>query len=132
MKRMLLSAMLLFGAATPALANEGATAKLSPEIRQKVQDTRARYKEQFAPLMRDARSARQALRDEMKKAQPNATTLSQLEDRIVDDRQKLEALRDQVQKELRGELSPEQYAQLMIARQDRFGRRMHHRDRDAE
>jgi heavy-metal resistance protein len=127
MKRYLLSAMLLLGAATPALANEGATtSKLSPELQQKVQANRGKYKDQMKPLWQDMRDANQSLRTEMAKPQPSDATLSQLEDRIAGDRQKMQQLHQQAQSELRAQLSPKEIAQLMIARQEHFGRGFHH------
>src|SRR4051812_38391181 len=127
MKRYLFSAMLLLGAATPALANEGATAsKLSPELQQKVQASRSRFKDQMKPLWQDMKSANEALRAEMAKAQPSDATLQQVEDRLAGDRGKMQALHQQMQSELRAQLSPKEVAQLMIARQDHFGRRFHH------
>jgi dsDNA-specific endonuclease/ATPase MutS2 len=128
MKRYLLSAMLLLGAAAPALANEGAAkANLSPELSQKVQAERGKYKDQLKPLWQDMRDANQALRAEMAKAQPSDATLAQLEERIAGDRAKMQQLHQQMQSELKSQLSPKEIAQLMIARQDHFGRRFHHR-----
>src|SRR3954470_9659304 len=126
MKRYLLSAMLLLGAAAPALANEGgATSALSPELQQKVQASRGKYKDQIKPLWQDMKAANDALRAEMAKAQPSDATLKNLEDRIGGDRQRMQALHQQMQSELRAQLSPKEVAQLMIARQAHFGRRFH-------
>ena len=131
MKRMLLSAMLFLGVATPALAlaHEGqggaATTKLSAEAREKVKDTRARFKPELQPVFADMKSARQSLRAELQKTQPDGNVLSQLEDRLTDDRQKMMAVRGEMQKELRSELTPQEYAQLMMSRHERFGRSLH-------
>lgn len=128
MKRYLLSAMLLLGAAAPALANESVS-KLSPELQQKVQATHAKYKDQMKPLWQDARAARQALKDELGKPQPSDATLSQLEDRLQGDRQRMMTLHQQAQSELRSQLSPKELAQLMLARGDHFrGHHMHRGD----
>jgi len=127
MKRYLLSAMLLLGAAAPALANEGgAKANLSPELSQKVQATRGKYKDQMKPLWQDMKSANDALRAEMAKPQPSDATLSDLESRIAGDRTRMQQIHQQMQSELRSQLSPKEIAQLMIARHDHFGRRFHH------
>jgi hypothetical protein len=130
MKRMLLSTMLLLGAAMPALAHEGAEAKLSPEVQKTVQDARARFRPELEPVFSDMRSARQSLRAEMQKAQPDAATLSQLEDRIAADHQKMMAVRSEMQKELRGTLTPEEYAQLVLSRHEGFGHRHHDHDHE--
>jgi Spy/CpxP family protein refolding chaperone len=122
MKRYLLSAMLMLGAAAPAFAQP---ATLSPEIRDTVKDTHARFKGEMKPLWQDARDARAALKSEIQKAQPNEAELARLEDRIGDDRSKMQSLRAEMNKELRSKLGPKQYAELMLARQERFGRRMH-------
>ncbi|MCU1282129.1 MAG: hypothetical protein JWM53_5675 [bacterium] len=125
MKRMLLTAMLMLGAA-PAFAqpSTGTTATISPELRQKLQATRSRYKDQMKPLWQDARAARQALGAEMQKAQPDDGALTQLEDRLAGDRQKMQALHASQQAELRKQLTPRELAQLMLSHKG-FGRHMH-------
>ncbi len=124
MKRYILPLMLLVGAATPALAQPQAGAHLDPDLRAKVQVVSQRFRDQAKPLWQDARATRESLKSELAKAQPDDATLVQLEDRLASDRQQMQALHAQKQAELKKELTPKQYAQLMLAR-PRFGRRFH-------
>ncbi len=121
MKRYLIPVMLLLGAA-PAFAQTHAA--LAPDAQQKVEATRARFRDQMKPLWQDARATRQSLRAEVQKAQPDDSTLVQLENKLASDRQQMQALHARQQTELKSELTPAQYAQLML-RHPRFGRRMH-------
>ena len=121
MKRYLIPVMLLLGAA-PAFAQTNAS--VTPETKQKIEAVRASVRPQMKPLFEDARAARQALRDELAKAQPDDGTLTQLEDRLASDHQQMQALRMQSQAQLKRELSPRELAQLMLSR-PRFGRHMH-------
>ena len=124
MKRHLIPIMLLVGAAAPAFAQGNANANVDPELRAKVQAVSAQFRDQVKPLWQDARATRESLRAELAKAQPDDATLTQLEDRLASDRQQLMALHGQRQAELKKELTPKQYAELML-RHPRFGRRMH-------
>jgi Spy/CpxP family protein refolding chaperone len=122
MKRYLIPVMLLLGAA-PAFA-QGAGANLPPDVQQKIDASRAQFRAQMKPIFEDVRATRQSLRDELQKAQPDDGKLVQLEDRLASDRQQMQALHAQKQAELKRELTPSQYAKLMLSR-PRFGRRMH-------
>ena len=125
MKRFILPVMLMLGAAAPAFAQpEGGGAQLDPALRAKVQAMMSGVRDQAKPIWQDARTTREALKAEMQKAQPDDATLVQLEDRLASDRQQLQALRADKQAELKKQLSPKEYAQLMLARHH-FGRRFH-------
>jgi Spy/CpxP family protein refolding chaperone len=87
-------------------------------------DTVERFASQLKPLRQDLFATRQTLRDEMQKAQPDDGKVTQLTDRLASDRQQMQSLQVQKMAELRRELSPEQYAKLVLAHQ-RFGRHMH-------
>ncbi|HEX2691652.1 MAG TPA: periplasmic heavy metal sensor [Kofleriaceae bacterium] len=115
-----LTALTLLGATTARA--QPARAPLAPEVKQTLRDTRARFAPQIAPIKRDLRDARQALRDELARPQPSDATLRQLEDRMIADRQRLAQLHAQADAELRARLSPRDYARVLMKR----AARMHH------
>ena len=88
-------------AAAPQPAAAPGRAPLSPQVRQTVRDTRQRFAPQVRPIRQDMRDARQALRAELAKPQPSDATLRQLEDRLVADRQRLQAIHAQADADLR-------------------------------
>jgi Skp family chaperone for outer membrane proteins len=131
MKRFLVVPVMMLLGAAPAFAQSdvpaaaaAAPAAMTPELHQKLEAVRARFMPQVKPIAEDAFATRKALRDEVQKAQPDDGTLTRLEDRLASDRQQLESLRAQKQAELKRELTPQQYAQLML-RHGHFGHRMH-------
>ena len=89
----------------------------------KLEATFARYGAEMRPVRQDLRQTRQALRAELAGAK-DATRLSSLTAQLASDRQKLEALRAAKMSELQQELTPQQYAQLIVSRRE--GRRFHH------
>ena len=124
MKRFVIPVMLMLGAAAPAFAQPQPNAQLDPDLRAKVEVVSARFRDQAKPIWQDARATRESLKAEVAKAQPDDATLVQLENRLASDRQQMQALHAQKQAELKKELTPKQYAQLML-RHPRFGRRFH-------
>jgi len=125
MKRFVIPVMLMLGAAAPAFAQpRNGNATLDPDLRAKVMAVSAKFRDQAKPIWQDARATRESLKSELAKAQPDDATLVQLEDRLASDRQQMAALHQQKQAELKKELSPRQYAQLVLSR-PRFGHRMH-------
>jgi Spy/CpxP family protein refolding chaperone len=119
MKRYLIPVMMLLGAA-PAFAQTNAA--VTPETQQKIEAVRAKFRGQGKPIFEDMRATRTALQTEMQKAQPDDGKLVQLEDRLSSDRQQLQSLHAQKQAALKSQLSPKEYAQLMLSRKH-FGRR---------
>ena len=125
MKRFVIPVMLMLGAAAPAFAQSSQpNAQLDPDLRAKVMAVSSRFRDQAKPVWQDARATRESLKAELQKAQPDDATLTQLEDRLASDRQQMQALHAQNQAELKKELTPKQYAQLML-RHRRFGRGFH-------
>ncbi len=125
MKRFVIPVMLMLGAAAPAFAHpNNGSASLDPDLRAKVQSVSAKFRDQAKPIWQDARATRESLKSELAKPQPDDATLVQLENRLASDRQQMQALHAQKQAELKKELSPREYAQLMLSR-PRFGRHMH-------
>ncbi|MCU1277833.1 MAG: hypothetical protein JWM53_1379 [bacterium] len=143
MKRLLIPTMLLRGAA-PAFAQTDPAA--AQQVKQETIDARVdafgaklgldanalgrfratveRYGSQLKPLRQDAFATRRTLRDEMGKAQPDDAKLAQLTDHLASDRQQMQSLQSQKMAELKRELTPQQYAKLMMSR-PRFGRHGH-------
>lgn len=146
MNRLMIPVMLLLGAA-PAFAqgNPAATEQAKQEMIDARVDglgaklgldaagltqfrgTLEKFAGQLKPLRQDSFAARRALRDELQKAQPDDGTVSQLTDRLARNRQQMQSLQAQKMAELRHQLTPEQYAKLMLARGHFFGRHMHGR-----
>jgi Spy/CpxP family protein refolding chaperone len=138
MNRMLIALMLL--GATPALAESpkpGASEQkfderldhvasglgLDARATEELRTTFAKYREQLAPLRKDAWQTRRALKEEVASAQPDAARVTQLSDRLRSARLRLRALEEQRMDELKAKLTPEQYARLLIRRHARFGAR---------
>jgi Spy/CpxP family protein refolding chaperone len=129
MKRFLVPVMLLLGAA-PAFAAPGQGQNLqnlglTPDAQAQVQATRTKYRDQLNPLFQDMKATHQSMRTELQKSSPDDATLSQLTDKLQSDRQQMMSIRQQQNAELRKELTPTQYAKLMMARARFFGRHMH-------
>lgn len=147
MNRFLFPVMLLLGAA-PAFAQPdpaatqqakqemvdakldafGARLGLDANELGRFRGTLDRFRSQMKPLRQDSFAARRTLRDEMAKAQPDEGRVTQLTNQLASDRQQIQSLQAQKMSELRRELTPQQYAKLMLAH-PRFGRRMHQRDK---
>ncbi|HEY2747710.1 MAG TPA: periplasmic heavy metal sensor [Polyangia bacterium] len=130
MKRFLVVPIMLLLGAAPAFAAPGQGQNLqnlglSADAQAQVQATRAKYKDQLKPLFQDMRTTHQSMRAELQKPAPDDATLSQLTDHLQTDRQQMMAIRQQQNAEIRKELTPTQYAKLMMARARFFGRHMH-------
>lgn len=121
MNRYLVPVMLLVGAASPAFAEPAASA-VTPETQQKIDTVRATFHAQIMPIAKDARATRQALRAELAKAEPDDATLSQLEQRLADDRTQMQALHAQTQADLEQQLTPRELGEIMLD-PPRFGHR---------
>jgi Spy/CpxP family protein refolding chaperone len=145
MNRLLIPVMLLLGAA-PAFAQTtdpaatqqakqemigarldamGARLGLDAAGMTQFRATVERFASQTKPLRQDLFATRRSLKDELAKPQPNPATVTQLTDRLSTDRQQMQTLQTQKMAELRRELTPEQYAKLVMARGHFFGRHGH-------
>jgi Spy/CpxP family protein refolding chaperone len=149
MRKTIVPLMLLL-AGTPALAQEHGGSTVSPEQRQELfndemsqmastlgldsaasarfKATLQKYRGQAAPIGKDLHATFQALKQEMASPQPGPNRLTQLADQLTSDRQKLQAIDAQRLSELRQQLTPQQYAQLLLKRRA-FGRDMRHQMR---
>ncbi len=89
-----------------------------------LRQTFTRYQAQLAPLRKDSWQTRQALQQELANPQPDRSRLSQLTDQLTRNRQKMAAIVAQRQADLKQQLTPEQYAKLVVSHHG-FGRRGH-------
>jgi Spy/CpxP family protein refolding chaperone len=122
MKRTLLVALLTL--AGSAMAHESRIDRrlgLDGESKAKVEATIARYRTQMMPLRQDARKTREALRAELVSGHPDEAKVSSLTTQLQGDRRQLAAVKQQRANELKSELTPSQYARLMLGRHHRRG-----------
>jgi|SRR5581483_6449740 len=90
-----------------------------------VRATMEKFRAQLRPLREQAFKARHSLREELASKSPDEQKVSQLTDKLASARQQMRAIEAQRMQELRGELTPSQFAKLQL-HQRRFGRRFHH------
>jgi hypothetical protein len=91
-----------------------------------LKQTFAKYRAQMQPVRQDLWQSVKAMRQELASAKPDTARLSQLEDQVAGDRQKMQAIETARAAELRQQLTPVQYAQLIVSRRA-FGRELRHR-----
>jgi Spy/CpxP family protein refolding chaperone len=141
MKRLVLPLMLLLGA--PAFAQGAPSTDRQPQpaadadagqlatklgldsaATAALRQTFAKYQAQLQPVRQDLWQTVKAIRQELAAPQPNSSRLAQLEDQLTSDKQKLQSIETSRSAELRAQLTPVQYGQLIINRRG-FGRGMH-------
>jgi Spy/CpxP family protein refolding chaperone len=96
----------------------------------RLRQTIASYQAQLGPLHKEQWQTRKALKDELAAAQPNAAKLSQLTDELAANRQKMQAIEAQRAADLKQQLTPQQFAQLVVSRRE-MGREFHKHMRGA-
>jgi Spy/CpxP family protein refolding chaperone len=141
MNRMMIPLMLLLGGA-PALAQPVANARiearhemgekrlermtarlgLDAESAARVRATFEKYRAELAPVRQTLWTTRTALKAELAAPQPDSAKLSQLTDQLASARSDMQAIHARKIAELKSELTPRQFAELVVARQ---GRGMH-------
>ena len=82
----------------------------------RLKGTFAKYQAQMQPLWKQSFQTRRALKEELANAQPDQGKVGQLTDQLQSLRQQMRNLNEQRQAELKSELSPTQYAQLVLSR----------------
>jgi Spy/CpxP family protein refolding chaperone len=87
--------------------------------------TLERYHAQLGPLFQQQFQTRRALKEELAAPQPNASKLSQLTDQLTANREEIQAIEARKSAELKQQLTPQQYAQLVVSRHEMMGRRFH-------
>jgi Spy/CpxP family protein refolding chaperone len=147
MKRILIPLMLVLGGA-PAFAQTVTDARvearhengerrferltsrlgLDAATAAKVRATFEKYRGEAQPARQTMWQSRRALKDELAAASPDQARVAQLTDQLAGARAQLQAIHTQRMAELKSELTPSQYAKLIVERHG-FGRRMHHHGR---
>ena len=119
MRRMLLLGLL--GLAVPAFAHEKGErlAGLDDAAKVKVQQTFEKYRSQIQPLRQDLKQTRLALREQLDSGSPDEGKVSALTTQLQSDRRQMMTIAQKRADELKGELTPSQYARLMMARHHR-------------
>ena len=94
--------------------------------------TFTKYQTQLSPLRQDSWQTRQALKQELANPQPNQGRIAQLTEQLQTNRQKMASIVSQRQADLKQQLTPEQYAKLVMGRHGfgRHGHGGHHRGGD--
>jgi TolA-binding protein len=99
--------------ATTAIANElGLDAPTATTVAQTI----AKYQTQLDPIRQTEQQTAQALQQELAAAQPDPNRLTQLSNQLTSGRQQLEAIETQRLAELQQELTPAQFAKLLLRR----------------
>jgi hypothetical protein len=80
--------------------------------------TFASYQAKLAPLRKEQFQAHRALKQELANPQPDAARLSQLTDDLQNNRLKMQSIEQERSAELRQQLTPAQYAQLIVSRRE--------------
>jgi len=96
----------------------------------KLEQTFQKFRSQMAPIRQDLRSTRESLRAELSSAQPDESKVSALTTRLQGDRQQMLAVAQQRSAELKSELTPSQYAKLVLSARH-FGRRGMHKQHES-
>jgi Spy/CpxP family protein refolding chaperone len=85
--------------------------------------TFAKYRAQLAPLRQDALQTRRALRGALAAPQPDDRRVAQLTDQLASDRRQMRDVESQRMSDLKEQLTPTQYARLVLERHEaRMGR----------
>lgn len=108
-------------------ANDAATAianhlGLDATTASAVAQTLAKYRAQLEPIRQAEQQTAQALQQELAAAQPDPARLTQLANQLTSGRQQVEAVDAQELAELQQELTPAQFAKLVLRPATRRGR----------
>jgi Heavy-metal resistance len=80
--------------------------------------TFARYGAQVAPLRKDARVTRHALKEELKSGSPDQGRVSSLTAQLMNDRAQLRTIQSARLEAVKAQLTPTQFAQLIVSRRE--------------
>jgi Spy/CpxP family protein refolding chaperone len=128
MKRMLVALMLM--AAVPAFAGGrhlAAELGLDAAATAKLRDTFLKHRDQMMALRKTSWETRQALEQQLASERPDQRQVVQLTDQLTRNRQEMHTIRAKQMAELKQQLTPEQYARLILSRHHRghHGKRHH-------
>ena len=85
----------------------------------RVRATFEKYRGELMPLRKDAFETREELGRELATATPNRSRITELTDRLIRDRGEMRSINERRMGELRSQLSPEQYARLIVRHEGR-------------
>jgi hypothetical protein len=97
---------------------------LSADGANQLKQTFAKYRAQLQPLRQTQWQTAKALRAELANSAPDASKLSQLNDQLIANRQQMQSIEQQRTSELKTQLTPAQFSQLLMSRHE-MGREMH-------
>jgi Spy/CpxP family protein refolding chaperone len=103
---------------------------LSADGANQLKQTFAKYQGQLQPLRQSTWQTAKALKQELTAAKPDSSKLGQLSDQLIANRQQMQSIEQQRTAELKSQLTPQQFAQLLVSRHQ-MGREMHHHQRGA-
>ena len=98
---------------------------LDPTAKAKFEETNQKYFGQMKPVWQDVKQKDEALKAELAKPKPDESQLTKLSDGITSDREKIASLEQDRLNALKSELTPEQYAKLLVTQHEMAGR-FHH------
>ena len=97
---------------------------LTGDAANQLKQTFAKYQTQLQPLRQSQWQTMKSLRTELAASAPDASKLSQLSDQLIANRQQMQTIEQQRTQELKTQLTPQQFAQLIMSRHQ-MGREMH-------
>ena len=97
---------------------------LSADGANQLKQTFAKYRAQLQPLRQSQMQTGKALRTELAASRPDSSKLSQLNDQLIANRQQMQSIEQQRTSELKTQLTPEQFSQLLLSHHQ-MGREMH-------
>lgn len=103
---------------------------LSADGANQLKQTFAKYRGQLQPLRQSTWQTAKALKTELAAPRPDSSKLSQLSDQLIANRQQMQSIEQQRTAELKSQLTPEQFAQLLMSRHQ-MGRELHRHLRGA-
>lgn len=107
-------------------ANLASKLSLTPDESSRLQATFTKYRSQMQPVHQQMRTVAQQIEQELAKPAPDQGRLTQLTDQLVQARQQLRTIEDARTAELKGQLTPQQFAQLALMKLRHHGRGGHY------
>ncbi len=98
---------------------------LDPAAATNLKATMGRFRAQAMPLRQSARQTRRALKEELQSGSPNQARVASLTTQLLNDRSQLRAIGQERLDSLKGQLTPTQFATLIVSRRE-MGRQYRH------
>jgi hypothetical protein len=90
-------------------------AGVDPSALAGLRPTLVQYAAQLAPLRQNAWQTRRALKEALANPQPDGAVITRLTDQLSSDREQMQQIRAQEMQQVRRELTPDQYARLLVS-----------------